>query len=247
MRRVYILMYHAIDDAFPTGTPERQFEREMRFLAERCTPVSLQRVAAYARQEIELPDLSVAVTFDDGFESVYARAYPVLRRYGVPATVFVTTGFLDSWIRSYDPGLPPRRGLAMEQLQELAGSDLCEIGAHTHTHPRDLNLLSDEDRAWELLHAKERLEHITARPIHSFAYPYSVHHPRVETSVRQAGYRIAVGGIGAAVTSRSNVLHLPRVGTRRGATLLEFAFRLRWGFALMYRVRSTFKRGRASA
>lgn len=236
--RIFVLMYHAIDDSFPTGTPEHQFDREMRFLVEHCTPVSLQQVAAYVRGEINLPDLSATVTFDDGFESVYSRAYPILQRHNIPACVFVTTGYLDSWILSYDSRLHPRRGLERGQIQELAKNDLFEIGAHTHTHPRDLSLLSETERNWELRHSKEELELVTAKPVMSFAYPYSVHHPAVETSVRQAGYRIAVGGIGAAVTRRSNILHLPRVGTRRGATVIEFAFRLRWGFALLHLVRS---------
>jgi peptidoglycan/xylan/chitin deacetylase (PgdA/CDA1 family) len=92
-----ILMYHGLtlDAGSMEGTQlgVEEFERQMRFLARSYRPVSLARLAEMlARGEVS--PRAAAVTFDDGYRSVYQLALPVLRRHGIPATVFLTSGFL---------------------------------------------------------------------------------------------------------------------------------------------------------
>jgi peptidoglycan/xylan/chitin deacetylase (PgdA/CDA1 family) len=78
-----------------SATPE-SFEWQMRFLREHMNPVSLAEVIACAEGTGALPERAVAVTFDDGFSDTYEHAFPILRRHSIPATVFVTTGYVDS-------------------------------------------------------------------------------------------------------------------------------------------------------
>jgi peptidoglycan/xylan/chitin deacetylase (PgdA/CDA1 family) len=100
-----ILMYHSVvDDPELTRHTIRVsqarcvFEQQMRTLAERFTPVSLQDIVAFARDGQRLPRRAVAVTFDDGFADNYREVLPVLARNGIPATFYIMVNAIDSGI-----------------------------------------------------------------------------------------------------------------------------------------------------
>jgi CelD/BcsL family acetyltransferase involved in cellulose biosynthesis/peptidoglycan/xylan/chitin deacetylase (PgdA/CDA1 family) len=91
-----ILYYHRVNDAadpFFPATPTRVFEQQMRFVSSHHKVVSLTELLD--RLENGTPGTSVAITFDDGYRDNHDNALPVLRRYGLPATVFLTTGSID--------------------------------------------------------------------------------------------------------------------------------------------------------
>ena len=101
-----ILAYHRVmptddlecypfDQELISATPI-QFDSQMRYVREHLHPVSLQDVIAQIEQGTPLPPNAVAVTFDDGFADTYRYAFPVLRRYRIPATIFVSTGYVES-------------------------------------------------------------------------------------------------------------------------------------------------------
>lgn len=101
-----ILAYHRVmptdalesypfDDQLISATPA-QFEWQMRHLREHLHPVALRDVIAHLDDGAPLPPAAVAVTFDDGFADTYRYAFPVLKRYAIPATIFVSTGYIDS-------------------------------------------------------------------------------------------------------------------------------------------------------
>lgn len=101
-----ILAYHRVMptdalDSYPfdqeliSATPA-QFDWQMRYLREHLNPVSLNDVIAYLDNGIPLPPAAVAVTFDDGFSDTYRYAFPILKRYSIPATIFVSTGYVES-------------------------------------------------------------------------------------------------------------------------------------------------------
>jgi len=96
-RRFLILCYHRVnDDAHPffTGTPVALFRRQMETLRRYFTVLSLEDLAARAREH-DLPENGVAITFDDGYRDNYENAFPILRELGLPATIFLTTEALD--------------------------------------------------------------------------------------------------------------------------------------------------------
>ncbi|QSZ66984.1 hypothetical protein RJ40_05490 [Methanofollis aquaemaris] len=72
-----------------------EFERTVRWLAEHHRILPLSEVVKALREGRELPEGTAAVTFDDGYQDIHTHAWPVLQRYGVPATVFLTTGPID--------------------------------------------------------------------------------------------------------------------------------------------------------
>src|SRR6185437_6340264 len=101
-----VLAYHRVlqvedPDSYPfdpeliIATPE-EFAWQMRYLREHMQPVSLSEVVQHLDDGTALPRRAVAVTFDDGFVDTYRNAFPVLRELHMPATVFATTGYVDS-------------------------------------------------------------------------------------------------------------------------------------------------------
>ena len=94
--RVLILTYHRFSRGpDPLATPAAAFDAHLRYLKSRYTLVPLSRVAAHYEGREELPPGAACVTIDDGFRDAYEVAFPLLRRHGAPATLFVITGFLD--------------------------------------------------------------------------------------------------------------------------------------------------------
>lgn len=94
--RVLILTYHRFGrGGDPLATPEADFDAHLRYLKEHYALVPLSRVAAHYAGAAELPARAACVTIDDGFADAYEIAFPLLRRHGVPATLFVITDFLD--------------------------------------------------------------------------------------------------------------------------------------------------------
>lgn len=92
-----IFCYHRVnDDADPffPSMPVATFEMQMRFVTRHHKVVSLNDLIVHL--ESGSPETVLAVTFDDGYRDNYQNAFPILERYGVPATIFLTTGCLDS-------------------------------------------------------------------------------------------------------------------------------------------------------
>jgi peptidoglycan/xylan/chitin deacetylase (PgdA/CDA1 family) len=83
-----ILMYHRFHESGPLA-------RQMRHIREHYTPVSMTQVSAWLEGGAPLPENALAVTVDDGYRDFYQVAFPVFREYGIPATVYLVSGFLD--------------------------------------------------------------------------------------------------------------------------------------------------------
>jgi peptidoglycan/xylan/chitin deacetylase (PgdA/CDA1 family) len=104
------------------------------------------------------------------------------------------------------------RCLTEDELRELAGGDMVEIGAHTLTHPVLANLPPDQQQQ-EIAGSKRRLEALTGKNISSFAYPYGKknHYTRhTVMTVRANGFDCACSNFGGLVTQSTNRFTLPR-------------------------------------
>ncbi len=100
--RPVVLVFHGVTAEAPGHLCNHEglhlhrliFERLMTFIASRYHAVSLSRVVDWLEGRGTLPDRAVVITFDDGYRDVLTEAGPVLKRLGIPATLFVATDFV---------------------------------------------------------------------------------------------------------------------------------------------------------
>lgn len=169
-----ILMYHRIDDqsaASALSVSPESFARQMAFLHRHARVVPLGDIAERIKRG-DPPDRgAAAITFDDGFASVYTEAYPVLRTYGMPATVFIVTDWVGA--EGY---------MTWEQIRELAANGVA-IGAHTRTHPW-LPAVDDARLRDELAEARRLLRAQAPGSAEHFSYPMGAYDARVKRAVQ---------------------------------------------------------------
>lgn len=191
-----ILLYHSVSDQpagrFQTFTVRlRQFAAHLdRLGALGFSALSIDRLIALVRAGEPVPERSVVLTFDDGFADFATNAWPLLQARGLPATLYVTAGYLDGrsdWLAPLGAGQLPM--LTSGQLSELAAGGV-EIGAHTMTHPQ-LDCLPLPAARREIVDSRDALEQLLGRRVHTFAYPHGYHDKRVKQLVAEAGYTSA--------------------------------------------------------
>ncbi len=129
---------------------------------------------------------TLAITFDDGYRDFYTIVFPLLKKYNIPATVFVITK---------DVG--KNGNVSWEMLKEMVDSGLVEVGSHTMSHKYSANISKDvllEEFAGSKAIIEEKLD----VPIFVLAYPYGFANASVYEVAKQAGYlgavRVLAGG-----------------------------------------------------
>lgn len=138
------------------------------------------------------------VTFDDGYESVYLNAFPIIKRYGIRSIVFLTTDYLDGRIKMdnfFDNGYSPKP-LTWDQAKEM-GSCGIRLGSHSITH-KSMAGLDGETAYLEALASKKRILDMTGYDVNSFAYPFGYRrsfNEKTENDLRSAGYKKAYTNI----------------------------------------------------
>lgn len=102
MTNAVILLYHGVTSQKNAGVRNstgkhiyaEDFDEQMNFIKKSCNVVSLRKLIFLLNDTAPLPRATVAVTFDDSFKNLFTNGYPVLKKYEIPATMFITTGFV---------------------------------------------------------------------------------------------------------------------------------------------------------
>jgi peptidoglycan/xylan/chitin deacetylase (PgdA/CDA1 family) len=181
-----ILMYHSVNVSVPKGNvlivSTDTFEKQMAFLKKNHYRVlALDSIADFISKKSKVSGRAVALTFDDGNEDNYTHAFPVLKKYNFPATIFIIVS---------EVGKPGR--LNWDQIRQMRSSGLISFGSHTLTHPFLPNIESDQLLKKEILGSKNELEKVLGAPVDTFCYPMGRFDPRVESMVKDSGYKMGV-------------------------------------------------------
>jgi peptidoglycan/xylan/chitin deacetylase (PgdA/CDA1 family) len=140
-----------------------------------------------AKQEIIL-------TFDDGYESVYLNAFPVMHEFNFRGVLFIITDYINKkneW-ESY-PILRKSKHLTRNQIRELHQAGF-EIGSHGRRHLY-LNNKADDILKTEIEDSKKIIEDMIGAEVITFCYPFGRFNQKVVEYVRKAGYKFALGRV----------------------------------------------------
>lgn len=235
-------------------TPE-EFEKQMGWLKSRgYTGVSVREglmslPASAGGEAISIPrkdgQIPIVITFDDGYLDNHTNAFPVLKKFGFSATVYVITNYVGSDSNSVSAEFPRRRGnlagtaskrifLNWDEIIEMHRTGI-EIGSHTATHSR-LTTVNRETVASELIQSKEAIEKKLGISCNSFCYPGGMWNGQIEELVRQAGYQNAATVMPGANFADGNLFRLRRTEISGDDSLFEFEKKLAGAYDLLHAV-----------
>jgi peptidoglycan/xylan/chitin deacetylase (PgdA/CDA1 family) len=166
--------------------------------------ITLLEMLSYLDSGKKLPEKPVILTSDDGYYSIYAYAFPILKKYNYRMTVFLVTGLVgnsneDRHLNEFDlgkPGIPERPMLIWPEVAAMAKYGI-EFQSHSVTHQK-LGDLSTDEEYFELAQSKADIEGHLKRPCVFIAWPFDNYSNSLIPLLPQIGYRGALlyhGGI----------------------------------------------------
>lgn len=187
-----ILCYHAVDPEWrsPLSITPSAFEAHCAWLGRNRRVVGAAEGAVRLSIAGRLPRGLVALTFDDGFRSVFEHAFPILARHRLPATIFVVANTLTpqaqqvDWVD--DPPLRPLATLTLDEVREMHEAGI-RFGSHSYSH-HDLTLLSEKECERDLRTSRELIEDQLETRITLLAYPRGLHDEGVRRAAARAGF-----------------------------------------------------------
>jgi len=217
--QVLIFCYHRLVDKirYPgTEITPAAFEAQMKELKDRgITVISLQDLLAWKRGEKNIPPRSAVVSFDDGWKSQYEVAWPIMKKYGYPFTMFIYT----EGVRGGSLG--GGEAITWEQLADMRDNGV-DIEGHSATHQdlregHTITLISGGKRTrtkvtgpqyeeWmqnEVVGSKQLLEQRLGIKVNCFAVPFGNYNEHVKEIARNSGYEAMFTVYGQPITFTS--------------------------------------------
>jgi peptidoglycan/xylan/chitin deacetylase (PgdA/CDA1 family) len=196
------MYHHVLPEAGFIASSVEQFEAQMRYLAENgWTTLDSATFARYKRGELTLPRKSVLITFDDGWRDNYIYAYPILKRYGLKATLFVVTEWIEKASENPEifealphrackrtvPIHPGKILLRWEELETMR--DHFDIHSHTHSH-RDGYFGDSYSWDEEFALSRELLQKRLGIESDQLCWPRGIYDSSLQSRAHQAGFAI---------------------------------------------------------
>lgn len=186
-----ILTYHRFAENCSSllCMPTKIFELQMRYLKENGYHViTAEDLVDFLDYRQGLPQKSVLITMDDGYRSVYNIAYPILKKYGFKATLFIYTSFVGV----------SKMAITWDQLKEMQANGFT-IGSHTIYHSDLTNPKEDESEQEHIVRVKEELngskkiiDQKLGQDTYFLAYPFGYYDQRSIQMAKEAGYKLAM-------------------------------------------------------
>lgn len=219
-----VLIYHHFGDSrYPTTNVELSaFRQQLAYLAEQHYHViPLAELITLLREKKPLPEKTVVITIDDGYRTVYTNAWPLLRQYGFPFTVFLYTEGLERGYSNY---------MTWAHVKEMQAAGV-DFQDHSYFHHRLANRPAGMDEAaWrgsirdDLARSRTILSARLGHLPRFFAIPYGQYNTLVIDEARKAGYEAILTQDGGAVGPDTDLFLVPRepILGREWATMPHF-------------------------
>ncbi len=236
--KLIILMYHRVlDTHFDIMkesdifyTKKENFIEQMKFLKKHYPVVSLEEGVVLLKKGLKRD--TVVITFDDGYIDNFYVVAPIIERFHLPITIFVTVDFINQKVKGKNG---ERIFMNWKELNKLSKSSLITIGYHTLTHPR-MDKINQSEIEKELDEPMKRLREI-AHPV--FAYPYGIISLNAIREVKKR-FKIAVTTNYGYNDKNANPLLLKRIGVSHVNDIISFKVSLSGILSLFVRIYAVF-------
>ncbi len=209
-----ILLYHSVEkrdtsvDTMGLAISPELFYAQMKYLKEKGANIlSLPDLIAGIINGLPIPDKAVAITFDDGYKSVFTGALPILKEFGFTAAVFINIYFVENKIAN-SLYYHDWSALSWKEVKQLYGAGL-SIGSHALTHGK-LAKLSDQEINYEVKQSKILIEDNTGIKINTFSYPHGSFNRRIKNIVRDSGFICSCSSIEGINNTKADFYALKR-------------------------------------
>jgi len=214
--KISVLLYHQIGISPSDETnlncfcKTTEFHNQMEFLSKsnEYEVISLASAIDLISTSKCIDRNYVVLTFDDGCESFYDIAYPMIKSFGFTATVYPITGFLGQNAIINSKVYNHLKVMSEVMIKEL-GENGVDFGAHTLNHLK-LTEISDSEAEYQIINSKCNLENILGKQIKSFSYPHGIYNKNIIEIVKYAGFKNAVSCNSAYLTNNSSLFEIPR-------------------------------------
>lgn len=217
---IRILCYHEVTenraphDIYTLSLQE--FEKQIALIREEgYNVISLKDLLYLMHGSGKTSSRLILLTFDDGFKGFYSLAYPVLKRYGYPAVLFITTGYINR----------DRRFMTWDDIYELKEEGLVDFGAHGVLHI-SLIKATHATAVNELRKSKEEIEAKLSVVVEAFSYPYGTYNEFVKSLTKDAGFKLGFTARFGINTSSTDLFELRRITIFSSDSLSDFRKKL---------------------
>lgn len=224
-----VLMYHHFveqgEETSYTTITNKEFEEQIIYLKEQgYNTITDQDLIDFYYNGKKLPEKPIHITMDDGYESNYRLAYPILKENGMKATIFVIVSRID---REYSL---PR--LTWNQLKEMSDEGVMSIQSHTYDlhHKENVDAVevsaaiadNSEEHYKRVLSdfniSKRLIEGKLGKKVHSISYPFGHYDENTISAVEASGYKLAYTVKSGLNTIDTNPFELMRINVSPGWT-----------------------------
>lgn len=225
--KIPVLMYHHLlkeeeyyYDNNPAAITVEAFEEQMAYLHKYgFNTITLLELEKFLKGELEVPKRSVVITFDDGYSSNYQYAYPILKKYGFEASIFLITHS----VKAVSEAFTPVRSTSLGWDQIVETMDIFEYANHSHDMHREnedginyLNFMPYDTIKQDLALNKA----ITQSDY--FAYPYGKYNEMTLEILEELGYQLAFTTRTGYVRRGDSLLELNRFGIYPTTSMMRF-------------------------
>lgn len=218
--RASILMYHSVgENGLFFTVPLHDFERQLKYLKQKkYSVIKLSELLNKMKQKKDISNC-VSLTFDDGYEDNYTNAFPLLKKYSFPATIFLATNFVGSKHDVHGITMPM---LTEAEIKEMSASGLVEFMPHTQTHLSLRNDTPSDVAIKEVVDSSSDVERLSGERATIFSYPKGRVNVVVDTYIRENKWDGAVTVEEGLVSLQSDCFLLPRNSVDSSTTMAQF-------------------------
>lgn len=202
-KTIIVLMYHRFNhpEYSDTSISKEKFEKQIKFLInQKIEILPLTDLLKYFEDQKDLPKKSVFITIDDAYKSFYQHAFPLLKKYKLPFSIFVSSKYISDDKKT--------DFMSWEMLKEITNNKGLVLN-HSKSHKSFLDLEINELQKEVIENQIIINERLGQQPM-IFSYPYGESSIEVETKIKEFGYKIAFSQHSSPISNNNNRLRLPR-------------------------------------